>query len=101
MEEGPVTLLNLTQFDPGETFKLIYSVGEIVSGPILSIGNPNCRVRVRSRSTSSWTSGASRDPRTTLPSGMGIAARIWRSSRIRWASGSFVFSPTRQEVHHG
>lgn len=46
MKEGPVTLLNLTQFDAGETFKLIYSVGEIIPGPILSIGNPNCRVRV-------------------------------------------------------
>jgi L-arabinose isomerase len=47
MEEGPVTLLNLTQFDAGETFKLIYSVADIVPGPILGIGNPNCRVRVR------------------------------------------------------
>ncbi len=46
MEEGPVTLLNLTQFDAGDTFKLIYSVGEIIPGTILSIGNPNCRVRV-------------------------------------------------------
>jgi len=26
MQEGPVTLLNLTQFDAGDTFKLIYSV---------------------------------------------------------------------------
>ena len=47
MEEGPVTLLNLTQFDSGDIFKLIYSVGEIISGPILSIGNPNCRVRLQ------------------------------------------------------
>jgi L-arabinose isomerase len=46
MREGPVTLLNLTQFDAGDTFKLIYSVGDIVPGPILRIGNPNCRVRV-------------------------------------------------------
>ena len=46
MREGPVTLLNLTQFNAGDTFKLIYSVGEIIPGPILSIGNPNCRVRV-------------------------------------------------------
>jgi L-arabinose isomerase len=46
MREGPVTLLNLTQFNAGDTFKLVYSVGEIVPGPILSIGNPNCRVRV-------------------------------------------------------
>jgi L-arabinose isomerase len=47
MEEGTVTLLNLTQFDAGETFKLIYSVGEIIAGPILGIGNPNCRVRLQ------------------------------------------------------
>ena len=46
MKEGPVTLLNLTQFDAGDHFKLIYSVGEIVPGDILSIGNPNARVRV-------------------------------------------------------
>jgi L-arabinose isomerase len=46
MQEGPVTLLNLTQFGADETFKLIYSVGEVVPGPILNIGNPNCRVRV-------------------------------------------------------
>jgi len=47
MQEGPVTLLNLTQFDAGETFKLVYSIGEIIPGPILNIGNPNCRVRVQ------------------------------------------------------
>tara|TARA_B100001964_G_C14021517_1_gene504072 strand:+ start:27 stop:824 length:798 start_codon:yes stop_codon:yes gene_type:complete len=46
VKTGPVTLLNLTQFDAGDTFKLIYSVGEIISGDILSIGNPNARVRV-------------------------------------------------------
>lgn len=45
LREGPVTLLNLTQFDAGETFKLIVSVGEIITGPTLQIGNPNCRVR--------------------------------------------------------
>jgi len=46
MQQGPVTLLNLTQFDAGDTFKLIYSVAEAIPGPILRIGNPNCRVRV-------------------------------------------------------
>ena len=46
MPQGPVTLLNLTQFDAGDTFKLIYSVAEVIPGPILRIGNPNCRVRV-------------------------------------------------------
>lgn len=46
LEEGPVTLLNLTQSGAGETFKLICSVGRIVPGPTLRIGNPNCRVRL-------------------------------------------------------
>ena len=44
--KGPATLLNLSQFNAGDTFKLIYSVGEIVGGDILSIGNPNCRVKI-------------------------------------------------------
>ena len=47
MKQGPITLLNLTQFDAGDTFKLIYTAGEIIPGDILNIGNPNCRVRVR------------------------------------------------------
>lgn len=47
VREGPVTLLNLTQFDSGDTFKLIYSVGEVIGGDILAIGNPNCRVRMK------------------------------------------------------
>jgi L-arabinose isomerase len=46
MQQGPVTLLNLTQFDAGDTFKLIYAIGEVIPGPTLRIGNPNCRVRV-------------------------------------------------------
>ena len=46
MQEGPVTLLNLTQFDSGDTFKLIYTTAEVIPGDILSIGNPNCRVRL-------------------------------------------------------
>ena len=43
---GTITLVNLTQFDAGDTFKLIYAVGESIPGSILNIGNPNCRVRV-------------------------------------------------------
>ena len=35
------------QFDSGDTFKLIYTVAEVVGGDILAIGNPNCRVRVK------------------------------------------------------
>ena len=43
---GPVTLLNVSQFNAGETFKLIYTVGEAIPGDILAIGNPNCRVQL-------------------------------------------------------
>jgi L-arabinose isomerase len=46
MQQGPATLVNLTQVDAGESFKLIYTVGEIIPGAILNIGNPNARVRV-------------------------------------------------------
>lgn len=46
MRPGVCTLLNLTQFGTDKTFKLIYSVGQVIPGDILSIGNPNCRVRV-------------------------------------------------------
>ena len=46
VKPGPVTLLNLTQFDAGQTFKIIYTVAEVIPGPILNIGNPNCRVRL-------------------------------------------------------
>lgn len=42
---GPVTLLNLTQFAAGPTFKLIYTTVEAIGGDILNIGNPNWRVR--------------------------------------------------------
>ena len=47
MKQGPVTMLNLTQFDAGERFKLVYAVGEVIPGPVLQIGNPNCRVRLQ------------------------------------------------------
>jgi L-arabinose isomerase len=46
MAQGPCTLADLTQIDAGETFKLICTVGEIVSGGILHIGNPNCRMKL-------------------------------------------------------
>lgn len=46
MMEGPITLLNVSQFDTGKRFKLIYTSAEVIPGDILSIGNPNCRVRV-------------------------------------------------------
>ncbi|MEG1515052.1 MAG: hypothetical protein RSD95_09235 [Clostridia bacterium] len=47
MREGVCTLLNLTQFGTAKTYKLIYSIGEVIAGDILNIGNPNCRVRVQ------------------------------------------------------
>jgi L-arabinose isomerase len=47
MKEGPITVLNLTQLDAADSFKLVYTVAEIIPGPILNIGNPNCRVRLR------------------------------------------------------
>jgi len=46
VKQGPATLLNLTQSNSGDTFKLIYTVAEVIPGEILAIGNPNCRVRV-------------------------------------------------------
>ncbi|NRA40297.1 MAG: hypothetical protein HRU15_19290 [Planctomycetes bacterium] len=46
MKAGPVTLLNLTQFYPGDRFKLIYSEAEVVDGDVLSIGNPNVRIKL-------------------------------------------------------
>ena len=46
MQVGAVTLLNLSQFDAGDRFKLIYTVAEVIPGDILNIGNPNCRVRM-------------------------------------------------------
>lgn len=47
MKLGTCTILNLTQVGTEKTFKLIYTVAEIVPGDILNIGNPNCRIRMR------------------------------------------------------
>ncbi|MEM7132007.1 MAG: hypothetical protein AAF702_37195 [Chloroflexota bacterium] len=46
MQQGPVTMLNLTQVNAGDTFKLIYTIGESLEGTILNIGNPNTRVKI-------------------------------------------------------
>ena len=46
MRPGVCTLLNLTQFGTDKVFKLIYTIGEVVGGDILNIGNPNCRVKI-------------------------------------------------------
>ena len=45
--KGPATILNFSQFDAGDTFKLVYTVAEIVPGNVLNIGNPNCRVKLK------------------------------------------------------
>lgn len=47
LKKGPVTLMNITQSDPEvDTFKIIYTVGEVVDGDILHVGNPNGRLKV-------------------------------------------------------
>jgi L-arabinose isomerase len=46
MKPGPVTVMNLSQ-STCENFKLLYTVGEIISGTTLAIGNPNCRIRIQ------------------------------------------------------
>ena len=44
--KGPATLLNVSQFNAGDTFKLVYTTAEVVPGEVLNIGNPNCRVTI-------------------------------------------------------
>ncbi|MEG0784124.1 MAG: hypothetical protein RR234_02280, partial [Christensenella sp.] len=47
LKKGPVTLLNMTQSDPSvDTFKLVYTVGEVVEGDTLHVGNPNGRLKI-------------------------------------------------------
>lgn len=46
VRQGPATLLNVSQFGTGETFKLIAAPAEVVAGDVLQIGNPNCRIKV-------------------------------------------------------
>ncbi|KKM01716.1 hypothetical protein LCGC14_1791660, partial [marine sediment metagenome] len=48
MEEGPVTLLNLSEHTSASNnpFKLIYSIAKVVPGSVLNIGNPNCRIQL-------------------------------------------------------
>jgi L-arabinose isomerase len=48
LKQGTATILNVTQSDPDcDTFKLIYTVGEVVPGEILHVGNPNARLKVK------------------------------------------------------
>jgi L-arabinose isomerase len=47
LKPGTCTLLNLTQFGTTKTFKLIYTIGEVIPGDTLNIGNPNCKIKVR------------------------------------------------------
>ncbi|MCL1896426.1 MAG: hypothetical protein FWG03_07770 [Clostridiales bacterium] len=47
LKKGPITLLNVSQFDPGcDTFKLVYTVAEIIEGDTLHCGNPNGRMKI-------------------------------------------------------
>ncbi|MDR1043113.1 MAG: hypothetical protein LBL54_04330 [Clostridiales Family XIII bacterium] len=47
LRQGPATILNVTQFDTScDSFKLIYTVGKVVPGDILHVGNPNARLEV-------------------------------------------------------
>jgi L-arabinose isomerase len=49
LKKGPATVLNFTQFDNTvDTFKLIYTVGEVVPGDMLHCGNPNARFKLGS-----------------------------------------------------
>lgn len=75
MKQGPVTLLNLTQFDAGDTFKLIYTVAEVVPGPILNIGNPNCRVKLQQPLHEFMDAWCRQGPSHHLSLGLGNTAR--------------------------
>jgi len=47
LKKGPVTILNMTQFDTTcDTFKMVYTVGEVIEGEMLHCGNPNGRLKV-------------------------------------------------------
>ncbi len=75
MKQGPVTLLNLTQFDAGDTFKLIYAEAEVVDGPILNIGNPNCRVKLGQPLPAFMDSWCRQGPSHHLSLGIGATGR--------------------------
>ncbi len=74
MKNGPVTLLNLTQFDAGNTFKLIYTVAEVIPGDILNIGNPNCRVRVKQPIPEFFDAWCQQGPEHHIALGLGDCA---------------------------
>jgi L-arabinose isomerase len=75
MKQGPVTLLNLTQVDAGDTFKLIYTAAEVVEGPILNIGNPNCRVKLGQPLPEFMDAWCRQGPSHHLSLGIGATAR--------------------------
>jgi len=75
MKQGPVTLMNLTQFDAGDTFKLIYSVAEVVPGPILNIGNPNCRLKLQQPLHKFMDAWCQQGPSHHLSLGLGDTSR--------------------------
>ena len=69
--KGTATLLNLSQFDAGDTFKLVYTVGEIVPGDILNIGNPNCRVKIKQAIHEFFDSWCQQGPSHHIAIGLG------------------------------
>ena len=75
MKQGPITLLNLTQFDAGDTFKLIYTEAEVVDGPILNIGNPNCRVKLQQPLHEFMDAWCQQGPSHHLSLGLGATTR--------------------------
>ena len=47
LRKGRVTILNMTQSDYScDTFKLLYTIGEVIEGDILHVGNPNGRLKI-------------------------------------------------------
>ena len=75
MKTGSVTLLNLTQFDAGDTFKLIYTEAEVVDGPTLNIGNPNCRIKLARPLPEFMDAWCQQGPSHHLSLGLGATGR--------------------------
>lgn len=72
---GPCTLVNLTQFGTDAPFKLIYTVGEVLSGDILNIGNPNCRIKVNKSISQFFNDWCQQGPEHHMALGIGDLSR--------------------------
>lgn len=71
MNQGPCTLLNLSQFGTVTPFKLIYSIAEVVPGPILNIGNPNCRIKLEKSMQEFFNDWSQQGPNHHIALGVG------------------------------